>query len=423
MNNNFYIHIDADAFFASVEQCLHRELRGKPIVTGRDGGIAVAMSYEAKDLGVERATPIHIIREEFPNVQMVVSDYFMYRIYSNRMLEIIQMYIPSIQRKSIDECSADITREVSSFEEAEILGGEIKKVLEQKLQCTFSIGISSSPLLSKMASGMNKPSGLTIINTKKNTEYLKVPIKKVSGLGRKLCERLSDLGVVCIGDFIQSYPRIRKNFSIVTDDIFQQLQGVPTLRNTLQKEQQSMNRARSFKVTFSREEVFGQLVTNLESLMKKMRAGDFVCSRILVLLKNIERKPISVNIKLPTSTRDMSIIMFHLRTIFDDIYSSEEGYRYASVTLSGLQDSFCSQPDLFGEINNSPREDKMYALIDSLENKFGNRCVTLASTLNLPHGLGSHIKKNTYPITEMNPLLPGETYFKRLKYPFLGLVN
>ena len=89
MTNNFFIHIDADAFFASVEQCLHRELKGKPVVTGRDGGIAVAMSYEAKALGVERATPIHIIRQEFPGVHMVASDYFMYKLYSDRMLEII----------------------------------------------------------------------------------------------------------------------------------------------------------------------------------------------------------------------------------------------------------------------------------------------------------------------------------------------
>jgi DNA polymerase-4 len=176
MSNSFFIHIDADAFFASVEQCIHRELRGKFVVTGRDGAMAIAMSYKAKALGVERATPMHIINKDFPHVHMVASDYFIYRIFSQRMLNIIQTYIPKIQRKSLDECSADITNSVGSFSQAYDLAFIIKQELELKLQCNFSIGISSSELLAKMASGINKPLELTIIDVSKDLFYLEEPI-------------------------------------------------------------------------------------------------------------------------------------------------------------------------------------------------------------------------------------------------------
>lgn len=420
--NSFYIHIDADAFFASVEQCLHRELRGKPIVTGRDGSIAVAMSYEAKALGVERATPIHIIRKEFPEVQMVASDYFMYRIYSNRMRDIIRDYIPQIKRTSIDECFADISNLVDSYGQAKELAIKIKNELELKLGCTFSIGISSSRLLSKMASGMNKPSGLTIINPKESLDYYKLPLKKVSGLGKKICERLGAMGIVRIRDFISQYPKIRKNFSIVIDDIFNELQGIPRTRILLEKPQQSMNRARSFKVTFLKAEVFGQLILNLESLMKKMRSENLSCSRLHITLGNQNRERTSSNISFHKKNRDSKIIYNLARLLFDDIYKKDMGYRYVSVALSGLQENIFSQPDLFGECIKEKDTEKLYSLIDSLDDKFGKPTVSFASTLFLPRSLGSHVDIKKYPITMMNNLLPDETFFKRLRYPFLGKV-
>lgn len=420
--NKFFIHIDADAFFASVEQCLHPELRGKPIVTGRDGSIAVAMSYEAKALGVERATPIHIIRKEFPTVQMVASDYFMYRIYSNRMRDIIKSSIPGIKRKSIDECSADISDLVHSFEEARLLALKIKHDLEQKLRCSFSVGISSSSLLSKMASGMNKPSGLTIINPKENSHYRDLPLKKVSGLGRKLCHRLSIMGVIRIKDFISQYPKIKKNFSITVDDIYHELQGIPSARARKEKPQQSMNKARSFKVTFLEEEIFGQLLLNLDSLMKKMRVENLICSKLHISLGDQNRERTSSSINLHKKNRDSKIIYELIRILFDDVYVKNKGYRYVSITLSGLEKNTFAQPDLFGESVREKDTEKLYTLIDSLDAKFGRPMVSFATTLSLPKSLGSHVDTQKNPITMMNTLLPNETFFRRLRYPFLGKV-
>lgn len=423
MTNNFYIHIDADAFFTSVEQCIHRELRGKPVVTGRDGSIAVAMSYEAKDLGVERATPIHIIRKDFPSVHMVASDYFMYKIYSDRMLSIIKNHIPSIQRKSIDECSGEITSMVDSFEQAQALGINIKSELEYKLQCSFSFGISSSPLLAKMASGMNKPSGLTIIDVDTNKDYLLFPIKKVSGLGKRLCERLSRLGVITIGDFIKKYPVIKKNFSIVTDDIFYQLQGHPPTRFSSQGLQKSMNKARSFKVSNNKSEVFGQLILNLESLLRKIRFQNMYCIKVSISLCNAQRVSCSNYLNLTTHSRDPLIIRDCVKKLFDKLYCLDDAYRYVSVTLSGLQQDVYTQNDLFGESENLKSNEKLYNLIDALDYKFGNHCLAPASTLIVPKKIGSHIKKGNEIITELNPLLPNETFFKRLAYPFLGSIS
>lgn len=423
MTNNFYIHIDADAFFASVEQCIHRELKGKPVVTGRDGSIAVAMSYEAKALGVERATPIHIIRKDFPMVNMVASDYFMYKIYSDRMLSIIKNHISLIQRKSIDECSGEITEIVDSFEQARELAVKIKSELEYKLQCGFSIGISSSPLLAKMASGMNKPSGLTIIDVNTNKDYLQVPIKKVSGLGKRLCERLGGLGVLYINDFILKYPKIKKNFSIVTDDIFYQLQGFPPTRFSNNSLQKSMNKARSFSVTNNKPEIFGQLIINLESLLKKIRSQNLYCAKVYVSLRNAQRESCSDYLRLHTHTRDPLLIRNCVKNIFDLLYDGSQMYRYVSVTLSDLKEDSYTQKDLFGESEKFNNNEKLYHLIDILDHKFGNHCLTPASALTAPKKIGSHIKTDNLAVTGLNPLLPKETFLRRLAYPFLGRIS
>lgn len=422
MNNRLYIHIDADAFFASVEQCLHRELRGKPIVTGRDGSIGVALSYEAKALGVERATPIHMIREEFPTVQMVASDYYMYKIYSDRMISIIREYIPSIRRNSIDECSADITSMCDSFQEAEALATQVQQILNQKLMCTFSIGISTSPLLTKMASGMNKPAGLTMIDPATSTEYQQEYIKKVSGLGRKLCERLSKLGVLRISDFIERYPVIRKNFSIVTDDIYHQLLGRQSTRVREYALQKSMNRARSFKVTDNQDAVFGQLVLNFEHLMRKLRAQNMTCQRIYVTLGTADRNRRGSHLRLPSHSRDVDLLMAHMRIVFDDLCRAGEAYRYASVTLSGLRIQEVVQNDLFGEHEQQSSTESMYQTIDDLDSKFGKPVISIAATLSRPRNLGSHVDPKTYPITMRHQLLPGEEANRRIRYPFLGTV-
>ncbi|MFT7016131.1 MAG: nucleotidyltransferase/DNA polymerase involved in DNA repair [Candidatus Paceibacteria bacterium] len=413
MTNKIFIHIDADAFFASVEQCLH---------TGRDGSIGVAMSYEAKSLGVERAMPIHLVRREFPTVQMVSSDYYMYGIYSNRMLSIIRDYVPDIKRKSVDECSAEITEVCESFDGARILAEKIKEALETKLGCTFSVGISSSPLLAKMGSGMNKPAGLTIINPAVDHEYLLLPIRDVSGLGRKLCERLSGFGVVYVGDFIDMYPNIRKNFSVLTDDIYYQIQGMEATRALKSEPQKSMNRARSFKVTNNVDEIFGQLVLNFEHLMRKMRFQGLVCNSIHISLKTAARISTGGNIRLPKHTRDVDTLLLHIKTLFYNLYSSAEAYRYVSVTLSSLTTMDHVQCDLFGESENHKENEKIYTTVDVLEAKFGKPVVSFASTLSTPKGLGSHIKPGEYPITMQHPLLPGESIFRRVRYPFLGSI-
>lgn len=420
-NPLLYIHIDADAFFASVEQCIHKELRGKPVVTGRDGSMVIAMSYEAKALGIERGIPTYLLRQQYPQVYMVASDYQVYKIFSDRMISIISQHLSSIQRTSVDECRGHFPASVSSFDEAKEIAHRIKDALETKLGCTFSIGVARTALLAKIASAMEKPSGVTVIDT--DDQYQRVcslPIEKVPGFGRRMAPRLRGMGIGTIRQFITRYPQVAGNFSAPVEKIYQELiQQVATARIT--KPVQSMNRARSFQATESYVELLGQLSLNTEYLLRKLRNQHLMTQTVYVTLRDRERNSYTQRGKLLHASCSHSDIYQECIRLLQKMYRSGVRYRYVSVTLSGLVPHTFTQPDLFGNSVVQESDVRMWNIIDQTNVKFGSACIQTATSLLQPKRLGSSVTPSPKSICR-HPLLVKETQWRRLRYPYLGMI-
>ena len=132
------LHIDADAFFASCEQALNPKLKGKPIITGRERGIASAVSYEAKALGIKRGMSIREIKQMCPGIIHLPSDYETYSLFSRRIFAIVRRYTTEVEEYSIDECFAELTGlrrpQRMSYE---AMTARIKQDLERELGLTF----------------------------------------------------------------------------------------------------------------------------------------------------------------------------------------------------------------------------------------------------------------------------------------------
>ena len=160
-------HIDGDAFFASVEQAMDPRLRGRPVVTGKERGIASSMSYEAKARGVTRGMPLFDIRRLCPECVIVPSDYETYSLFSVRMFDIVRRYTADVEEYSIDECFADLTGLRRSLKMGyREMAERIKADLDTELGMTFSVGLAPTKVLAKMASKWKKPSGLTVISSR-----------------------------------------------------------------------------------------------------------------------------------------------------------------------------------------------------------------------------------------------------------------
>ena len=197
------LHIDADAFFASCEQAVNPGLKGKPVVTGKERGIASAVSYEAKARGVKRGMTIREIREICPDAIHLPSDYETYSLFSQRMFAIVRRYTPDVEEYSVDECFCDLTGLRRPLRMSyETMAARIKADLEHDLGLTFAVGLAPTKVVAKLASKWQKPAGLTVISGNDLHLYLdQVPIGNVWGIGEQTTAYLTRFGIATALDF------------------------------------------------------------------------------------------------------------------------------------------------------------------------------------------------------------------------------
>src|SRR5512134_3527724 len=190
------MHIDADAFFASCEQAIHPELKGKPVITGKERGIVAAASYEAKAKGVSRGVRLSDVKKLCPDAVIVLSDYETYSLFSLRMFEILRRFSPDVEEYSIDEAFVDLTGLRRSFHGPYgMIAQKMQEAVETELGITVSVGVSLSKVLAKIGSKHQKPHGLTLIPGRDIHLYLdKLPVEKVWGIGPNTAAFLGKIG-------------------------------------------------------------------------------------------------------------------------------------------------------------------------------------------------------------------------------------
>ncbi len=199
------LHIDMDAFYASVEQLDQPELRGKPVIVGGSSnrGVVSAASYEARKFGVRSAMPIFQAKRKCPQGIFVPVRMARYKEMSNQVMAILERYSPIVEQVSIDEAYLDITGLERLQGSPERIALRIKEEIRRTTSLTCSIGIAPNKFLAKVASEANKPDGLAIIPTQEAAEVAqRLPIGKVPGVGKKTVDRLSKLEVINLGDLL-----------------------------------------------------------------------------------------------------------------------------------------------------------------------------------------------------------------------------
>src|SRR5512140_578528 len=168
------MHLDADAFFASCEQAVRPELRGRPVICGKERGIVAAASYEAKTKGVSRGVRLSDVKKICPDAVILPSDYETYSLFSVRMFEILRRFSPDVEEYSIDEAFVDLTGLRRSFHGPYgMIAKKMQETIEMELGITVSVGVSLSKVLAKIGSKYNKPHGLTLIPGREIHIYLR----------------------------------------------------------------------------------------------------------------------------------------------------------------------------------------------------------------------------------------------------------
>lgn len=192
------IHVDMDAFYASVEQRDHPEWRGKPLVVGSSHprGVIAAASYEARRFGIHSAMPSKRAMKLCPHLIFAPHRFDVYKSVSREIHDIFSEYTDLIEPLSLDEAFLDVTENKLDVPLAQDIAKEIKQKIKSRLSLTASAGVSYNKFLAKIASDMQKPDGLTVIHPKKAMRVIEsLPIEAFWGVGQVTAKRMHELGI------------------------------------------------------------------------------------------------------------------------------------------------------------------------------------------------------------------------------------
>lgn len=192
------IHVDMDAFFASVEQRDDPSLRGRPVAVGgsRERGVVAAASYEARAFGVRSAMPSSRAKRLCPDLIFTKPRFDVYREVSRQIRAIFARYTPLIEPLSLDEAYLDVTEDLAGMGSATATAEAIRAAIKAETGLTASAGVSYNKFIAKMASDQNKPDGLCVIPPRKGPAFVaSLPIKRFYGVGPKTAEKMARLGI------------------------------------------------------------------------------------------------------------------------------------------------------------------------------------------------------------------------------------
>jgi len=419
------LHIDGDSFFASCEVARNPALKGKPVITGKERGIASAMTYEAKARGVTRGMRFFEIKKVCPEAIFLESDYDTYILYSERMCNIVKRYTSEIDKSGIDECFADITGL------CEMLGMSYEKIAEmikydlyKELGMTFSVGLAPTKVLAKAASKWAKPSGLTFMPFGKINEFLvKLPIEDVWGIGPQTSTLLKKYGVKTAYDFVcKEKSWVVQYLSKPYFETWQELRGAVIFEfNTDQKHVfKSISNTRTFTPpSKDKSYIFSKLSENIENACIKARHNKLSTPQVRFFLKTQDFKYYEMEVKLPQVVSAPQEIIRAIEKSFNNIYKPNILYRATGITLEKLIEGDQIQLNLFGEDVCCQKTKIICDFIDSLSAKFGKQVVYLGSSSQAM--IGPSNEGNRPSKVEVTPdLFQDETDLKRLGIPMLG---
>lgn len=236
------IHVDMDAFFASVEQRDNPELRGKPVAVGGAGGrgVVAAASYEARKFGVRSAMPSVTAKRLCPDLIFCHSHFDTYREVSQQIRAIFRYFTPHVEPLSLDEAYLDVSDDLRGIGSATRIAQLIRARIHEETHLTASAGVSYNKFLAKLASDQNKPDGICIIRPGEGARFVAtLPVRRFHGIGPKGAEKMARLGIETGADLAgKDIAFLRSNFGSFADYLFRAARGIdlrPVRANQIRK--------------------------------------------------------------------------------------------------------------------------------------------------------------------------------------------
>ncbi|MCC5860923.1 MAG: DNA polymerase IV [Gammaproteobacteria bacterium] len=376
------LHVDMDAFYASIEQRDEPGLRGRPVAVGGTGqrGVVAAASYEARRYGVRSAMPVGEALRRCPELVRVAPRMALYRQESARIFEIFARYTPEIEGLSLDEAFLDVTASLALFRSPVVLAERLKTDIQRETGLTASVGIAPNKLVAKIASDLEKPDGLCEVTPQRLHAVLDpLPVAVLPGLGPRSQTGLARLGIHTLGELRRAAPDgLHAVLGRQTDALQRRAAGEDDRPVVVRREEKSI----SSEETFDQDLPLGpalarELARLADRTASRLRGKRLLAGTVVLKVRRADFTTSTRQQGLGVPSCETAVISATARALLETWGRSqpEVRVRLLGVGVTGLVPA--SQLGLFGEHSRGGVD----AATDSIRERFGDAALTRARTL------------------------------------------
>ena len=382
MTQRSIIHLDLDAFYASVEQLRRPELRGHPVIVGgapsADGspqlhrGVVSAASYEARVFGVHSAMPLVVAVRLCPQAVIVPVDFRAYRSASKSVFDIARDYTPIIEPLSLDEAFLEVTGSTRRFGSARHIAEAIRDRILEATGLHASFGVATCKTVAKIASDLRKPRGFVVVDPGDEAAFLApLPLRRLPGLGPAAERALNGLGITTLGQ-LAALPldTVQRRVGRASGtSLWERAQGIDTAPVSLPGAPKSVSREETFARDVEQRSALHLRIAELASdVGARLRTGGWTARTVTLKLRYADFTTITRQETLPTATATDMTVRDAAVALLDTAWSGD-AVRLLGVGVSGLEEA--PQLDLFAQ----PASDRIDRTLDTLRERFGHDAI------------------------------------------------
>jgi DNA polymerase-4 len=377
------LHVDMDAFYASVEQRDNPELRGKPLVVGgtTNRGVVAAASYESREFGIRSAMPMREAYRRCPGLLRVRPRMSHYQAVSKQIFEVFRSFTPLVEGLSLDEAFLDVTASVALFGTPVDIAKAIKEKILEATRLTASVGVAENKLVAKIASDLDKPDGLTIVLPDDYESKLDpLPVSVIPGIGRETLKRLSSTAISTVRDLRLADKRLLEPvFGRYTQKTRDRAAGIDDRPVVSSRVEKSISAEETYDTDLSaRDEMERELLRLAERTATRLRKANLAAGTIQIKIRQSDFKTYTRQRRSQPPANGTDQVYAVARELLGVWLSRNSDARIRLLGVGGSDLAPAAQTDLFSSGETETVVDKT---VDKIRDRFGKDVLGRARTL------------------------------------------
>ena len=382
------LHVDMDAFYASVEQRDDPGLRGRPVIVGGTGarGVVAAASYEVRRYGVHSAMPMREALRRCPDAVCVPPRISHYAGVSKQVFAIFHEFTPLVQGLSLDEAFLDVTAGTGALGDGEQVAREVKRRIRERTGLTASVGVAPNKLVAKIASDLRKPDGLVVVRPEEINAVLDpLPIRRLFGLGAKTAPKVEALGIRTLGELrVASPARLRPIFGRYAERVLQRAAGIDTRPVVPDEDEKQISAEETFDTDIADPvRLRAEIVRLADKACARLRSRGLAAACVTVKIRRKDFTTYTRQRRFEPPTQETRVITAIATELLEAWRATQPraALRLLGVGVSDLAPA--TQLDLFTTAQAS-RNRELDAAVDRIRERFGKVALAPASSLAQP---------------------------------------